>query len=73
MIVRSYMKLKVFSVLLILLLGTPAYADYAKGKEASDRGDYETALKEWKPLAEQGDAYRTLKTISNMVHSHGNT
>ena len=26
------------------------------GKEAIDRGDYATALKEWRPLAEQGEA-----------------
>ena len=24
--------------------------------EAYDKGDYETALKEWRPLAEQGNA-----------------
>ncbi len=26
------------------------------GMEALDKGDYATALKEWRPLAEQGDA-----------------
>jgi len=26
------------------------------GMEAYDKGDYATALKEWRPLAEQGDA-----------------
>ncbi len=27
---------------------------YQKGMDAYDRGDYDTALKEWRPLAEQG-------------------
>ena len=43
-------------VLLILLSGIPAFADNDKGWEALESGDYATALKEWKPLAEQGDA-----------------
>jgi len=31
-------------------------ADFEAGAEAYLRGDYATALKEWRPLAEQGDA-----------------
>jgi TPR repeat protein len=31
-------------------------ADFQKGFDAYDRGDYATALKEWTPLVEQGDA-----------------
>ena len=31
--------------------------DYNKGLEAYNAGDYATAMEEWKPLAEQGDAY----------------
>jgi uncharacterized protein len=31
-------------------------ADFQKGVDAFDRGDYATALKEWTPLAEQGFA-----------------
>jgi TPR repeat protein len=30
--------------------------DYVKGSDAYRSGDFATALKEWKPLAEQGDA-----------------
>jgi uncharacterized protein len=30
--------------------------DFEKGKVAYDRGDYQVALKEWLPLAEQGHA-----------------
>ncbi len=46
----------IFPVLLILLFGIPAFADYQKGLDAYESGDYATALKEWKPLADQGHA-----------------
>jgi TPR repeat protein len=41
-------------ITLTLLFGTSAFADFAKGWDAYNSGDYETALKEFKPLAEQG-------------------
>ena len=31
-------------------------ADFQKGLTAHESGDYATALREWKPLAEQGDS-----------------
>lgn len=34
----------------------PPGADLSAGKEAFNRGDYETALKEWQPLAEAGNS-----------------
>ena len=44
-------------LLLTLLVGTPASsADLQKGLTAYKSGDYATALREWTPLAEQGDA-----------------
>jgi TPR repeat protein/uncharacterized membrane protein YhaH (DUF805 family) len=44
-------------LLLILLVGTPAFsADLQKGLTAYQSGDYATALREWTPLAEQGNA-----------------
>ena len=44
-------------LLLTLLVGNPASsADFQKGFDAYERGDYATALREWTPLAEQGDA-----------------
>ena len=44
-------------LLLTLLVGTPAFsADYKKGYAAYQSGDYATALREWTPLAKQGDA-----------------
>ena len=44
-------------LLFSLFLGTPSYsADFNKGLTAAQSGDFATALKEWKPLAGQGDA-----------------
>jgi TPR repeat protein len=43
-------------VLSIICLAVPTWADFQAGIDASTRGDYATALHEWRPLAEQGDA-----------------
>jgi hypothetical protein len=43
-------------VLSIIGLAVPAWADFQAGMDATTRGDYATALREWRPLAEQGDA-----------------
>ncbi len=40
----------------VVLVAAPAGADFEAGYEAYNRGDYATALKEWRPLAEQGGA-----------------
>ncbi len=37
-------------------LTAPAWAGFEEGKAAYNRGDYATALREWRPLAEQGNA-----------------
>ncbi len=42
--------------LVVVLVAAPAWADFRAGAEAYERFDYATALKEWRPLAEQGDA-----------------
>ncbi len=45
---------------LVLLVGVSLGAwadDFEDGLAAADRGDYATALRVWKPLAEQGDAW----------------
>jgi hypothetical protein len=41
---------------LLLVLSGEGAADYDKGFRAYSEGDYATALAEWQPLAEQGDA-----------------
>ena len=43
-------------VLSVICLAAPAWADYQAGEEAYHRGDYATALREWRPLAELGIA-----------------
>ena len=51
-------RLLLLSVLLLtLLVGTLAFsADFQKGLDAAQKGDFATALKEWKLTAEQGHA-----------------
>ena len=42
---------------LFLFGATSAWsADFDKGMDAAQKGDYATALREWEPLAKQGDA-----------------
>ena len=44
-------------LLFSLFWGASSYsADFNKGLTAAQSGDFATALKEWKPLAGQGDA-----------------
>ena len=43
-------------VLSIVCLVVPAWADFKAGMDAYNRGDFAAALREWQPLAEQGDA-----------------
>lgn len=48
---------KLFVAVLIVLFGTQSFSqDLNKGLKAYNAGDYATALKEWKPLAEEGNA-----------------
>jgi len=50
------MKRLILAVLLTLCLAAPAWGGFDEGIEAYKRIDYDTALKEFLPLAEQGDA-----------------
>ena len=50
------MKKLTLALLLIFSCATAWAADFAKGLAAAGAGDFATALAEWKPLAEQGDA-----------------
>lgn len=49
-------RLSITLVLSVFCLALPAWADFQAGMTAHDREDYATALREWQPLAEQGDA-----------------
>ncbi len=48
-------KVTAFAVLLVVL-AAPAWAGWDEGVAAYERGDYATALREWRPFAEQGNA-----------------
>ncbi len=53
----------------VVLVAAPAWADFKAGKEAYDRGDYATASKEFRVLAEQGDA--PAQTILGVMYATG--
>ena len=55
----------------ILLWSPLALSDFAKGMQAYSTGDYETALAEWAPLAEQGDAGSQFGLGSLYAHGWG--
>ena len=47
----------ILTIITLVLFTTPSWsADFYKGFLAYNNGDYATALEEWTPLAEQGDA-----------------
>jgi TPR repeat protein len=50
------MKRLLAAATLLALASAPAAADYYDGLRAYDRGDFETALREWRSAAEEGDA-----------------
>ena len=50
-------QLLIILLLLLSLTASPIWsADFDKGVQAYENGDYATALTEWAPLAEQGNA-----------------
>jgi TPR repeat protein len=60
----------VLSISLLTLSGVSASAqDYQKGLAADNRGDYATAFKEWRPLAERGNAWA--QTGLGSLYQHG--
>jgi TPR repeat protein len=61
-------------VTLVVLLGSAGVvwsADYQKGLDALEQGDYKTALKVLKPLAEQGDTDAQYKLGKMYLHGDG--
>ncbi len=48
------MKRIISAVVILIGLAAPAWAGFAEGFAAYERGDYATALREWRPLAGQG-------------------
>lgn len=56
---------RIVSVMLLLAASSSVAADFASGVAAYERGDYEAALREFRPLAEQGDA-EAQRRLGNM-------
>ncbi len=56
-------------VLLLLCFALPAWAESETGVEAYKRGDYATALKEFRKLADQGDALGQLNL--GLLYAYG--
>ena len=64
--------MKLIILTAILLLATPVTAaDFQKGAAAYNSGDYATALKEWRPLAEQGHARGQFNLGRSYYDGHG--
>ncbi len=61
-------KRRVAAVFLALVLSAPALPADLQAGMAAERGDYATALKERRPLAEQGHA----SAQNNLGHMYGN-
>ena len=50
-------------------LTAPAWADWDEGRAAYERGDYATAIREWRPLAKQG--YAIAQNSLGSMYRHG--
>ena len=68
---RMSLQFPIAVVLSIVPLAVPAWADYKAGEDAYNRGDYATAVHEWRPLAEQGDASAQVNLGTLYVNGQG--
>lgn len=59
------------TVMLLVCLASAAYADFPAGLRSYEKGDYVSALKEWLPLAEQGDAVSQNNVGTMYQHGRG--
>ena len=57
---------RLLALTLTVMVAPPALADFNAGIQAVERGDYGAAYKEFKPLADQGDA----RAQSNLAVMH---
>lgn len=63
------MKRLVLAIVLMAGLGDAAVADFKAGVVAANRGDYATAVREFTPLAEQGDSASQFNL--GLIYAHG--
>jgi TPR repeat protein len=47
---------RILTMLILLASHGSVWGDFDDGLAAANRGDYDTALREWRPLAEKGDS-----------------
>ena len=63
---------RILAALLLLTLVAPAWGqDFENGLEAYEQHDYATALREWRPLAEQGHAAAQVKLALMYIFGWG--
>lgn len=68
---RMSLRFPIAVVLSIVCLAVPAWADFQAGMDANNREDYATALREWRPLAEHGDASAQVNLGTLYVNGEG--
>jgi hypothetical protein len=56
---------------LLLASTLPAFADFQAGVDAYQKGDYVGAAKEWRPLADEGDAVAQYNLALLYLDGHG--
>jgi uncharacterized protein len=57
--------------LLLVAAAIPVLADFHAGLEAFQKGDFTTAAKEWRPIADQGDAIAQFNLGLLYIDGHG--
>ena len=70
---QMIMKKLIRTSLVVLMLSSSASLaqDFDKGLAAYESGDFATALEEWRPLAEQGDASAQFNLGLMYINGHG--
>ncbi|MEE8248071.1 MAG: sel1 repeat family protein, partial [Alphaproteobacteria bacterium] len=61
----------ILAVLAVLCLALPARADLEGGRRAFERGDYAAAERQWRALAEQGEAEAQFDMGVLFAHARG--
>ncbi len=65
------MKRVISAVVVLIGLAAPAWAGWAEAEAALERGDYETALREFRVLAEQGHVFAQVNLASMYSRGEG--
>ena len=64
------MRIYLMIILFVAIAAAVSAQDFDQGFAAFKSGDYSSALKEWKPLAEQGSA--PAQYSLGVMYAHGN-